>query len=167
MRLETPRLVVRSFAASDVAAYAALVADPKVMKYLGIGLPLDEAQAKGYVYRCIENERILGFARYALDLRSANEFIGFCGYALIDDYIDLGYRIASGHWGNGYAREAAQAVIEYGFQRLGFESIVAIVYSENKRSIHVVEKLGFKFERMDTMNDHDCLRYRLRKQPSA
>ncbi len=163
MRLETPRLVVRSFAASDVAAYAALVAEPKVMKYLGTGLPHDEAQAKAYLDKCIENERTLGFARYALDLRISTEFIGFCGYALIDDYIDLGYRIASRHWGNGYAGEAAQAVIEYGFERLGFESIVAVASSENKRSIRVIEKLGFKFERMDTMYGQNCLRYCMRK----
>ena len=167
MHFETPRLVVRSFAPSDVAAYSALVADPKVMKYLGVGLPLDEAQAKGYVARCIENERTLGFARYALDLRSADEFIGFCGFALIDGYIDLGYRIASRHWGNGYAREAVQTVIEYGFERLGFESIVATVYIENKRSIRVLEKLGFEFERSDTTNEYECLRYCLRKQTSA
>ena len=57
MRLETPRLVARSFAASDVAGYAALVAEPKVIKYLGTGLPLDEAQAKAYVDKCTENER--------------------------------------------------------------------------------------------------------------
>ena len=167
MRLETPHLVVRSFTAGDVAAYAAVVADPKVMIYLGTGLPLDEAHAKAYIDKCIENERTLGFARYALDLRNTNEFIGFCGYALIDDCIDLGYRIASTHWGNGYAHEAAQAVIEYGFEHLGFQSIVAIAFSENRRSIRIIENLGFKFEGMNTMNGHDCLRYHLREPTSG
>ncbi len=111
MRLETRRLVIRSFATSDVTDYAALVADPEVMKYIGDGLAVDEAQARAYVENCIENEQTLGFARYALELGSTNEFIGICGYALIDDYVDFGYRIARKHWGNGYVGEAAQAVI--------------------------------------------------------
>ena len=167
MRLESSRLVVRSFAISDVKNYSALVADPEVMKYLGDGLPLDEAKARAYVEKCIENEQTLGFARYALELRNTNEFIGFCGYALIDDYVDLGYRIARKHWGNGYASEAAQAVIKYGFERLGFEFIVAIAYAENKRSLQVIEKLGFEFQRMDKLNGYDAVRYSMRKPTSA
>lgn len=167
MRLETPRLVVRSFTTGDVAAYAGIVADPKVMKYLGTGVTLDAAQAEAYVDKCIENERKAGFARYALELRSTDELMGFCGYASLDDDIDLGYRIASRHWGNGYAPEAARAIVEYGFDQLGFESIVAIAYSENQRSIRVMEKLGFEFERTMTINEQDCRRYRLPKPTSG
>ncbi len=167
MRLETRHLVIRSFAAGDVTEYAALVADPEVMKYIGDGLAVDEAQARAYVEECIENERTLGFARYALELRSANEFIGICGFALIDDYVDFGYRIARRYWGNGYVSEAAQATIKYGFERLGFESIVAIAYSENKGSIRVIKKLGFEFERPDTLNGHGAVRYCIRNPTFA
>ncbi len=167
MRLETRRLVIRSFAAGDVTDYAALVADPEVMKYIGDGFAVDELQARAYVEKCIENEQTLGFARYALELRSANEFIGICGYALIDEYVDFGYRIARKYWGNGYVSEAAQAIIKYGFERLGFESIVAIAYSENKGSIRVIKKLGFEFERPDTLNGHGAVRYCIRNPTLA
>ncbi len=167
MRLETRRLVIRSFAAGDVTDYAVLVADPEVMKYIGDGFAVDEAQARAYVEKCIENEQTLGFARYALELRSANEFIGICGYALIDEYVDFGYRIACKYWGNGYVSEAAQAIIKYGFERLGFESIVAIAYSENQRSIRVIKKLGFEFERPDTLNGHGAVRYCIRNPTLA
>ena len=92
------------------------------MQYIGDGSAVDAA----YVENCIENERTLGFARYGLKFRSTNDFIGICGYALIDGYVDFGYRIARRYWGNGYVNEAAQAIIWYGFERLGFESIVAI-----------------------------------------
>ena len=167
MRLETRRLVVRSFTTSDVADYAALVADPEVMKFLGDGLPLEEAKARAYVEDCIENEDTLGFARYALVFRNSKEFIGFCGYSPMDGYIDLGYRIARKHWGNGYASEAAQAVIRHGFERLGFERIVAIAYAENKRSIRVIEKLGFKFEGLDRLNGKAAIRYSMREPGSV
>jgi len=162
VRLETRRLVIRSFATGDVPDYTALVADPEVMKYIGDGSAVDVAQASAYVENCIENERTLGFARCALALRSTHEFIGICGYAPIDDYVDFGYRIARRYWGNGYVNEAAQAIIRYGFERLGFESIVAIAYSGNQRSIRVMEKLGFEYERPDTLNGHDAVRYRMR-----
>ncbi len=59
MRLETCRLVIRSLATSDVTNYAALVADPEVMRYIGDGNAVDEAQARTYVENCIENERVL------------------------------------------------------------------------------------------------------------
>jgi RimJ/RimL family protein N-acetyltransferase len=162
VRLETRRLVIRSFASSDAPDYAALVADPEVMQYIGDGSAVDAAQAKAYVENCVENERTLGFARYVLELRNTNNFIGICGFALIDGYVDFGYRIARKYWGNGYVNEAAPALIRYGFERLGFESIVAIAYSENQRSIRVMEKLGFEYERPDTLNGHRVVRYSLR-----
>ncbi len=152
---------------SDVTDYSALVADPEVMKYIGDGLAVDAPQARDYVENCIESERTLGFARYALELGKSNEFIGFCGYSLIDDYVDFGYRIARRNWGNGYVTEAAQAVIKYGFERLGFECIVAIAYSGNKRSLRVMKKLGFDDERPDTLNGHGAVRYCLRNPTFA
>ena len=159
MRLETCRLVIRSLATSDVTNYAALVADPEVMRYIGDGNVVDEAQARTYVENCIENERTVGFARYALELKSSSKFVGFCGYAPVDDYVDFGYRIARKYWGNGYVGEAAQAIIKYGFERLGFDCIVAIAYIENERSIRVMRKLGFEFESPDTLNGHNAVRY--------
>jgi len=162
VRLETRRLVIRSFTTGDVPDYAALVADPEVMQYIGDGSAVDSAQARAYVENCIENQRTLGFARYALGLRSTNKFIGICGYAPIDDYVDFGYRIARKYWGNGYVGEAAQAIIKYGFERLGFDCIVAIAYIENERSVRVMKNLGFEFECPDTLNGHNAVRYRKR-----
>lgn len=163
MHLDTQRLVIRSFTAQDVPAYAALVADPEVMTSLGDGQPLEAASASSYVQQCISNEQRLGFARYALALQRTNTFIGFCGYAVINDDVDLGYRLAREHWGHGYALEAAQAVIAYGFDTLGLDAIVATAYTANRRSIRVIEQLGFAFERLDTLNGHDAMRYSMRR----
>jgi RimJ/RimL family protein N-acetyltransferase len=162
MRLETCRLVIRSLATSDVTNYAALVADPEVMRYIGDGNAVDEAQARAYIENCIENERTVGFSRYALVLKSSGKFVGFCGYAPVDDYVDFGYRMARKYWGNGYVGEAAQAIIKYGFERLGFDCIVAIAYIENERSVRVMKKLGFEFEGPDTLNGRNAVRYRKR-----
>ena len=163
MRIETPRLVIRSFTRSDIPDYAAIVADPAVMKYLGKGSPLSRGAADAYVEGCLRSERDLGYARYAVLLRAAGKLIGFSGFKLINGYVDFGYRLAAEHWGSGYATEAGRAVIAYGFEQLGLKSIVATADMRNAGSIRVIEKLGFTFERTDGFSDHAAARYVLER----
>lgn len=75
--------------------------------------------------------------------------IGMCGLLRRDtlEEFDLGYAFLPEHWGSGYAREAASATLDFGRERLGLQRVVAIVNAGNERSIHLLEKLGFAFER--------------------
>ena len=145
MRLETERLILRSFVASDAAELAPIVADLEVMRHIGTGAPMTGAEARAYVERCIHNERTVGYARYALQLKDGGALIGFCGYAPAPDYIDFGYRLASRYWGRGLAMEAATAAVDYGFRDLKLTEIVATAFPENTRSLRVIEKLGFTY----------------------
>ena len=145
MRLETERLIIRSFAATDIAEFAPIVADPEVMRHIGTGAPMTEAEAQAYVEKCIHNEHTIGYARYALRLKDDGRLIGFCGYGPMPDYIDFGYRLAPWCWGQGLAVEAATATIDYGFRDLKLTEIVATAFLENTRSLRVIEKLGFTY----------------------
>ena len=135
MRIETQRLVIRSFEKGDIPAYANIVADPRVTRYLGNGL--------AYVDDLIALDEETGISRYAVVLDG--ELIGFCGFKPDGDNIDLGWRYAERHWGNGYATEAARAVLEYGIYTLRLTRIVAGSYEDNVGSVRVIEKLGFDF----------------------
>ena len=145
MDLTTERLRIRSFQPGDLDSYAAIVADAEVMRFLGG--TLTRRQARAYIERSREHDRTLGFARYAVLFEG--DLIGMCGYAPIRDYVDLGYRFAKTSWGNGFATEAARAVVEYGFVDLGFDEIVASVLIGNDASVAVIEKLGFTYQRYE------------------
>ena len=115
MRIETERLVIRSFARSDLPTYAAIVADPRVTKYLADGSPHSLAEAEAYLLDCIARDDATGIARYA-----------------------------HGAWGRGYATEAALRVLEYGIHDLGLSNIAAGAYTDNIASVKIIRRLGFK-----------------------
>ena len=109
MEITTQRLVIRSFRASDIDAFAAIVADPAVMRYLG-GV-MSRTHAEHYIDRAMRIEQSAGYSRYVVTLGDSGEVMGSCGFAPVQDYIDLGYRLAQRFWGQGYASEAAAGVV--------------------------------------------------------
>lgn len=149
MRIDTDRLLIRSFERTDIPAYAEIVADPHVVRYIGDGEPYTLEQAEAYVEDVIERDRITGISRYAVVLDG--ELIGFCGFKDMGDHIDFGWRYAHRHWGRGYATEAARAVLAYGIDELKLTGIVAVAYEANVGSVRVIEKLGF--EHVETIDD--------------
>jgi RimJ/RimL family protein N-acetyltransferase len=163
MIIETERLTIRSFRKSDIPEYAAIVADPEVTKFLGDGSPHSYEQATAYILECLRSEAEEGFARYAVILKETRELIGFCGFKKASDHIDLGWRYARRVWGNGYATEAAVAVLDYGMNSLKLSGIVAESAVENIRSVRVIERIGMQFEVFDEVRGRKTVHYR---QPS-
>jgi RimJ/RimL family protein N-acetyltransferase len=146
MIIETNRLTIRSFVESDIPEYTAIVADPAVTRFIGDGSSHTYEEATAYVERCIRSESEDGIARYAVILRETGELIGFCGFGRGRDCIDFGWRYARHAWGNGYATEAAAAVLDYGINTLKLSGIAARSAVENVGSIRVMEKIGLQFE---------------------
>lgn len=164
MIIETNRLTIRSFLESDIPEYAAIVSDPEVTKFLGDGSPHSYEQAAAYVYDCIRSEGEEGFSRYAVILRETGELIGFCGLKRMCNYIDFGWRYAKRVWNNGYATEAAAAVLDYGVYTLKLSDIVSESAIENVGSVRVIEKIGMQFEAFGEVRGRKTVRYR---QPSS
>ena len=92
----------------------------------------------------------LGFGLYAVDLEETGEPIGISGLVKREnlDDVDLGFAFLPRFWGAGYALEASRAVLSHATATLGCRRIVAIVSRHNQRSIRLLGKLGFRFERM-------------------
>ncbi len=154
MQLETDRLLIRSFSERDIPAYAALVADAEVMRYLGP--PLDGQAAQAYVLDCVTRDRDSGVSRYAVLGRADQDFYGFCGFkALTEDYggqvpegqawLDFGWRYQRKVWRQGIGFEAAQAVYAFGKNTLGLGLIEARAHRDNLGSLRIIEKLGFSW----------------------
>ena len=98
----------------------------------------------------IKNYATYGYGRWATFLKRENIFIGWSGLAYLPEFdeIDLGYRFLPEHWGLGYATEASQAILEYGFNQLNLKKIIAIALKENEASIRVMEKVGMEFDKL-------------------
>lgn len=144
MKIETDRLIIRSFDQSDIEDYAAIVSDPRVTRYLNSSDPHSYEEASEYVNWVIEEESKTGIVRYAVTLKESGKLIGFCGFKQIGDGVDFGWRYGYGYWGNGYGSEAAKAVFDYGNKVLKLENVFCVAMVENVASVKIIQKLGFK-----------------------
>jgi RimJ/RimL family protein N-acetyltransferase len=158
MMLETERLVLRNWQESDVDHYLVLAGDVGYHCFSRPGRFMvhnsKEARAK-------VRERMLLFDRRGLGkfpiflkghgLKETGEFIGTCGIEPFDldgqAEVELGYRLCLKFWGKGYAREAAAAMLKYGFGDLKLTRIMAFVLPQNRASVRILEKLGFQYLR--------------------
>jgi RimJ/RimL family protein N-acetyltransferase len=138
--LSTGRLLLRPWRDEDVAAFEELSADPDVMEYL---LPLP-----GWVDRKCAHWEKYGFGQWVVEIPGEASFIGVVGLETVSyeahfiPAVEVAWRLARAYWGKGYATEAARAALEYGFEELGLDVIVALTVPANWRSRRVMERLG-------------------------
>jgi ribosomal-protein-alanine N-acetyltransferase len=153
MRLETERLILRRWQSTDAEPYAKLNSDPGVMEFLTKRLSRDESDAM--IARMEAHFSKHGFGLWAVELKTAGEFIGFTGLARpafeahFTPCVEVGWRLARAQWGHGYATEAARQALAFGFEVSGLEEIVSFTVPANKRSIGVMERLGMKRDPKD------------------
>ena len=146
--IETPRLRLRTWEEADIAPLLAICRDPKVMEFLG---PLqDEAVIRAAIARQRAHQATLGHCYWVIERKSDAEMLGFCGIqpepkgTPIAGLPDIGWRLGFVHWGKGYAREAAQASLDWGFANLPDDAIWAITVPANVRSWGLMERLGMQ-----------------------
>jgi RimJ/RimL family protein N-acetyltransferase len=144
--LTTDRLLLRQWKDSDYEPFAALNADPAVMEHFPA--PMTTEASDGFVDRIRGDLDRRGFGLWALEVRDTGEFIGFTGLSVpsfeahFTPAVEVGWRLAKGAWGNGYATEAALASLAYGFQTAGLEEIVSFTATPNLPSQRVMERIG-------------------------
>ena len=161
--IETPRLILRQWLDSDRAPFAALNADSQVMEFMPNRLTRDESDA--LVDRIQADFKQHGFGLFAAELRETGEFLGFVGLAVprfaahFTPSVEIGWRLASRHWGKGYATEGALAAARHAFDDLGLDALVSFTASRNIRSRRVMEKIGMTHDDRDDF-DHPSLEAR-------
>jgi RimJ/RimL family protein N-acetyltransferase len=151
---ETERLILRRFSVDDVEFIFALLNDPAFIQFIGDKGIRTLDDARNYVLNGpLASYERFGFGMYMVALRETGTPVGMCGLikreALPD--VDVGFAFLPPFRGQGYASEAAAAVIAYGRATFGLTRIAGIVDPANAGSINVLEKLGLVFERMILM----------------
>jgi RimJ/RimL family protein N-acetyltransferase len=143
--IETGRLLLRTWQTDDAAPFAALNADPQVTRYLNGPMSRDDSDELIARIRAHWDEH--GFGLYAAEVKETGTFIGFIGLAIpsflpdVLPTVEVGWRLAREHWGNGYATEGARASLRCGFEDLELRQIISIIHPENAASIRVAERL--------------------------
>jgi RimJ/RimL family protein N-acetyltransferase len=158
-RLETERLLLREWLGTDRAPYGALCADPEVMRHFPSTMRPEDAAAQVDGFIAGWSQR--GFGLWAVQRADTGEFIGFTGLSsprFTTDFtpcVEVGWRLARQHWGNGFAPEAARAAIDWGFAHLDLpnDEVVSFTTVANANSRRVMEKIGM-VEDPDRAFDH-------------
>ena len=154
--LRTDRLLLRGWRPDDRVALAQINADPRVMEFLGA--PMTREQSDAMVDRIEAKFARQGFGFWAVEVPGVAPFIGFVGLNIPDfeasfmPAVEIGWRLGVGYWGCGYASEAAHAALDFGFNVVGLDEIVAFTTEHNVRSRSAMERIGM---RRDPRNDFE------------
>lgn len=144
----TERLILRAWRQADVAPFNIICADLDVMRWLG---PVqDVAATQATIERMQDMQTRLGYCFWAIERREDARVIGWCGLIRsttgpIDGLAEVGWRLARDCWGMGYATEAAQASIGWGFANLADDALWAITTTENRASRKVMGRCGMRY----------------------
>lgn len=151
MILETERLQLRTLTLDDAGFVLRLLNEPSFIQNIADRGVRTIDQARDYILKGpIASYEKFGFGLWLVETKSAAAPIGMCGLLKRDvlDDVDIGYALLSEFWSQGYALEAASGAMAYAGKTLGLNRVVAVVNPDNKASIRLLEKLGFRFERM-------------------
>jgi ribosomal-protein-alanine N-acetyltransferase len=170
--LETKRLVLRELEDSDFDAVHAYASDPIVVQFMPWG-PNSEAETSDFLARAkdLANDHPRLSYELAVTLRAGGALLGAMGLHRENaDSLEamLGYCFAQPAWGYGYASEAAEAIVRFGFTGLDLESIWAGCDADNLGSINVLQKLGMSLQSRhrddndDAASSHESLMFRIR-----
>jgi ribosomal-protein-alanine N-acetyltransferase len=158
--LRTERLLLRRWRDDDRARFAALNADAVVTEFLPT--PITSADSDVMVDRIEKEFERDGFGLWAVEVPGVAPFIGFVGLsrpgfeAHFTPAVEVGWRLASDHWGKGYATEGGQAALAFGFEVHDLAEIVSFTTAANTRSRAVMERLGLTHDPADDF-DHPRL----------
>jgi len=143
--LTTERLLLRPATLDDLEAWLAISRDAEQVWWGEPRSTVDDARAN--LDKHLTSQERHGFSLWPVELRATGDVVGLTGLQHLADgpEIEVGYRVLRGHWGHGYATEAATAAIRFGFDELGLDQVVAVTMPTNEASRRVLEKCGLTF----------------------
>ena len=158
--ITTGRLILRPWRESDLAPFAAMNADPQVMRFFPA--PLSPSESDALAERIREHFDRHGFGLYAAELLDTGVFAGYIGLAVprfqahFTPCVEIGWRLAREFWNRGLATEGARAVLAYGFEVVALDEVVSFTATANTQSRRVMEKIGMQHDLKDDF-DHPAI----------
>jgi RimJ/RimL family protein N-acetyltransferase len=171
--LETERLVLRMHSIADFVDSVALWTDPEVTRFIG-ARPFTQEEIWARLVRYVGHWALLGYGYWAVTERETGRFLGEVGFAdfkrdiepSFDGMPEIGWVLASRAHGRGYATEAVRAAIAWGDAHLEAARTVCIIAPENRPSIRVAEKCGYREILRTTYKDKPTIMF-ARDNPTA
>jgi RimJ/RimL family protein N-acetyltransferase len=159
--LRTDRLQLRMFRPDDLEAYAAMCADPEVMRYLGDGKALSRADAWRQMAMILGHWQLRGFGLWAVEERASGDLVGRIGFFQPEGWpgFELGWMLRRASWGKGYATEGGRRALAHAFTELGRTHLISLIRPTNQASIRVAERLGQSLEGRTELFGHEALVY--------
>lgn len=148
LELESARLVLRQWQDDDLREFAAMCADPQVMRYFPA--PLTRLESAALIGRLRGHFAEYGFGLWALERKDSGAFIGMTGLLNVNfnagfaPAVEIGWRLARRHWGLGFASEAAWTCLRCAFAQLGLEQVVSFTSESNLPSHKVMQAIGMQ-----------------------
>ncbi|MFS8086663.1 MAG: GNAT family N-acetyltransferase [Acidobacteriota bacterium] len=156
MILETNRLRLRQLSVDDADFILKLLNEPSFIQNIGDRQVRTNEDAQVYVLNGpVASYEKHGFGLWLVETKESGAQIGICGLLkreVLED-ADIGYALLPEFWSKGYALESASAVLSYARDQLGLKRVLAVVNANNQSSIRLLEKVGFKFERMVKLSE--------------
>src|SRR5262249_54356501 len=146
----TDRLRLRGFTPHDFEAYAAILADPEVTRYLRYGRPYTRSEAWQHLAALVGHWVLRGFGLWAVEERATGQLLGRIGCQEPEGIpaLEVGYVLARSAWGQGYAREGAVASLQFARDVLGRSTIISIIRPDNAASVRLATSLGAQASEM-------------------
>lgn len=148
--IETDRLILRTWTDDDLKPFADINHSEAVMEFFPNTLSYTESE--NFYKRIIDEFACCGFGLYAVELKNTGEFIGYTGFhrfnfdAYFSPGIEVGWRLDSRYWNQGYATEAAKACLEHAASKNLFSRVYSFTATCNHRSERVMQKIGMVYE---------------------
>ena len=149
--LETERLLLRRFTVDDAEFILTLLNEPSFLRYIGDKQVRSLEDARQYILNGpVASYERHGFGLCLVELKESHTPIGMCGLLKREElpHPDIGFAFLPAFWNQRFGLESATAVLNDARDRLGVERILAITSLDNEPSIKLLERLGFRFERI-------------------
>lgn len=149
--LKTQRLILRRLNADDAPFILTLLNEPSFIRYIGDKSVRDLEAARQYILNGpVASYDRNGFGLNLVELKDSHTPMGICGLLKRDELPDpdIGFALVPDFWSKGFAFEAATAVLQDARERLNLERILAITSLDNEASINLLQRLGFRFEKL-------------------
>ena len=167
MKLQTPRLILRTFREEDVDAMAQLFANPDFMRF-SLGVFTERKQTVAFIEKVIGWDRAGIPSQFAVIPKAAEDaVIGYCGFyhhPELPGEVEIGYRLHPDYWNRGLISEAARAVRDHAFEDLKLPRVISLIHPENIPSRRVAEKNGMKVEKEITFRGFPTLVYAISRE---
>jgi RimJ/RimL family protein N-acetyltransferase len=166
--IQTTRLFLRPWSPDDVVELFDILWEKDVLRYLPNTDPPPLERVGKYISRQIDHWQEHGYGHWAVVGRENGLLLGWNGLGYLPeiDETEVAYLLRRSAWGRGFASEAAQAAIQFGFDKTGLDTIIGLVHPENIASIRVLEKSGLTYADMLNLWGLELKRFRIHRSPA-